>query len=138
MTSKGITISSPNILPELPVSQKCLENGDPQFSNLPSEKPSFKIDSARAKWGHRMEFILSCIGYAVGIGDLTRFPYQVMLNGGGAFLIPYFIMLLACGLPLFLLEVAVGQAAAVTPLTLWDICPPLKGYFTFNSFTLVI
>ncbi len=56
---------------------------------------------------------------------------MVMLNGGGAFLIPYFIMLAFCALPLLIMEVAMGQYAGVTPLTLWNFCPAMRGIFLF-------
>ncbi|XP_064603734.1 sodium- and chloride-dependent glycine transporter 1-like [Liolophura sinensis] len=84
-------------------------------------------DSNRATWGGKMEFLLTCIGYAVGLGNVWRFPYLCYRNGGGAFLIPYIIMLACVGLPLFFMELGFGQFASLGPITIWRISPLMKG-----------
>ncbi|HEY0706818.1 MAG TPA: sodium:calcium symporter, partial [Polyangia bacterium] len=50
-------------------------------------------------WGSRLGVILAVAGSAVGLGNFLRFPGQVSQNGGGAFMIPYFLALLFLGIP---------------------------------------
>jgi len=63
----------------------------------------------REHWGSNMGFILASVGSAVGIGNIWRFPYLVGTNDGGAFLLPYMIILATFGLTLMVLEFAVGR-----------------------------
>ncbi|XP_012941061.1 sodium- and chloride-dependent glycine transporter 1 [Aplysia californica] len=88
-----------------------------------------EIDSTpeRTGWGNQLEFFFSCVGYAVGLGNIWRFPYLTFQYGGGAFLVPYVIMLFICGLPLFFLELAFGQFASLGPITIWRISPIFTG-----------
>ena len=41
--------------------------------------------SDRGQWGSKAEFILSCVGYSVGIGNVWRFPFLAFENGGGKY-----------------------------------------------------
>ncbi|KAF6021690.1 hypothetical protein EB796_019999 [Bugula neritina] len=86
-----------------------------------------QVKNDRGKWGSKAEFILSALGYAVGLGNVWRFPWLCWKNGGGAFLIPYFIMLAFAGLPIFFMEVILGQYSGVGPNKLFELAPLFKG-----------
>ncbi|KAG1688560.1 Sodium- and chloride-dependent glycine transporter 2 [Nymphon striatum] len=81
----------------------------------------------RGHWGSKAEFLLSCVGLSVGIGNVWRFPYLAYDNGGGAFLLPYFILLLLVGKPMYYMEVALGQYSSLGPLSVWRCAPIGKG-----------
>ncbi len=63
----------------------------------------------RERWNNRTAFVMASIGSAVGLGNLWRFPYIAYKNGGGAFLIPYFVALFTAGIPLMILEFSFGH-----------------------------
>ncbi|XP_078682720.1 sodium-dependent proline transporter-like isoform X1 [Branchiostoma floridae x Branchiostoma belcheri] len=81
----------------------------------------------RGNWTGKLDFILSGLGFAIGLGNVWRFPYLCYRNGGGAFLIPYVIMLACAGLPLFFMELSFGQFASLGPITIWNVSPIFKG-----------
>jgi NSS family neurotransmitter:Na+ symporter len=63
----------------------------------------------RARWGSRVGLILAMAGNAVGLGNFLRFPVQATQNGGGTFMIPYFIAFILLGIPLMWIEWGVGR-----------------------------
>ncbi|CAI2726292.1 unnamed protein product [Schistosoma spindalis] len=82
----------------------------------------------RETWDSKIDFLLAVIGFAVDLGNIWRFPFICYRNGGGAFLIPYLVMYIFGGLPLFYLELALGQYQRSGCLTVWKrICPLFSG-----------
>ena len=63
----------------------------------------------KEQWGSRIGVIMAVAGSAVGLGNFLRFPGKAVENGGGAFMIPYFIALLLVGIPLCWAEWAMGR-----------------------------
>jgi SNF family Na+-dependent transporter len=67
------------------------------------------LAKARQAWGTRLGIIMAVAGSAIGLGNFLRFPVQAASNGGGAFMIPYFISLFLLGIPLMWIEWTLGR-----------------------------
>lgn len=67
------------------------------------------MEEKREKWGSKLGIILAVAGSAVGLGNFLRFPAKATLNGGGTFMIPYFVALLLLGIPLMWVEWTLGR-----------------------------
>jgi len=63
----------------------------------------------REQWATRIGLVMAMAGNAVGLGNFLRFPVQCAQNGGGAFMIPYFVALLFLGIPLMWIEWGIGR-----------------------------
>ncbi|KAJ8877946.1 hypothetical protein PR048_022409 [Dryococelus australis] len=100
-------------------------------------------EEERESWDSKLTFLLATVGYAVGLGNVWRFPYLAQKNGGGdegastltagAFLIPYFIMLAIEGIPIFYLELAIGQRLRKGAIGVWNQVSPYLGGIGISS-----
>ncbi|XP_063711946.1 sodium-dependent neutral amino acid transporter B(0)AT3-like [Symsagittifera roscoffensis] len=134
-----------NLLSPVEVGQDALDLQSQQYQSTtcliqPKESPlAEQITSAplaekqqpaegRQQWDNKFQYMLACVAFAVGLGNVWRFPYLCQKNGGGAFLIPYTLMLIFEGIPLFIIELSVGQRLRKGPLQVWwEISPYLAG-----------
>lgn len=81
----------------------------------------------REKWNNGAEFLLSCIAMSVGLGNVWKFPSTAFRNGGGAFVIPYLIVLLIVGRPIYYLEMVMGQFSSRGSVKVYDVSPLMRG-----------
>ncbi|XP_057669602.1 sodium-dependent nutrient amino acid transporter 1-like isoform X1 [Diorhabda carinulata] len=97
-----------------------------------TESDNFEDDdnklTERSQWGNELEFLMSCIAMSVGLGNVWRFPFIANENGGGAFLIPYIIVLTVIARPMYYMEMTVGQFTSRGPVKTYSkLSPVLKG-----------
>lgn len=96
-------------------------NNDPPSKHKPPKE--------RETWGKGIEFLLSCIAMSVGLGNVWRFPFTALDNGGGAFLIPYLVVLFLVGKPIYYLEMIIGQFSSRGSVKVFDLCPAMRGEY---------
>lgn len=139
--SNGFTVSPPQTLQEGAAAGAAAAAGATSSSGgttLGSSAPlgglrtlvvqQTSLERPRETWSKKMDFLLSVIGYAVDLGNVWRFPYICYQNGGGAFLLPYLLMAVFGGVPLFYMELALGQFHHSGCISIWKhICPIFKG-----------
>ncbi|KAL6473351.1 hypothetical protein MHYP_G00169120 [Metynnis hypsauchen] len=82
----------------------------------------------RPQWDNKAQYMLTCVGFCVGLGNIWRFPYLCQSHGGGAFMIPFLLLLVLEGIPLLHLEFAIGQRLRKGSVGVWrSISPYLAG-----------
>ncbi|MCJ8750140.1 hypothetical protein PDJAM_G00259130 [Pangasius djambal] len=85
----------------------------------------------RPQWDNKAQYMLTCVGFCVGLGNVWRFPYLCQSHGGGAFMIPFLLLLVLEGIPLLHLEFAIGQRLRKGSVGVWrSINPYLSGVGT--------
>ena len=99
----------------------------------------------REKFSSRLGFILISAGCAIGLGNVWRFPYITGEYGGGLFVLIYLFFLLAMGLPIVVMEFAMGRASQKSITRSYDVLEPkgtkwhIHKYFAFaGNFLLMM
>ncbi|XP_065355483.1 sodium- and chloride-dependent GABA transporter ine isoform X2 [Calliphora vicina] len=107
---------------------KILPDDDDDDSLMDMSDETSNLKPRNQHWGNKMQFVLACIGYSVGLGNVWRFPYMCYKSGGGVFLVPYCIILIVCSIPLLFMELSIGQYTGRGPIgALGQLCPLFKG-----------
>ena len=83
-----------------------------------------KTTEGREKFGSRIGFILISAGCAIGLGNVWRFPYVCGEYGGAAFVLLYLVFLMILGLPILVMEYAVGRASQKSCARSYNILEP--------------
>jgi len=103
-----------------------LDDRIPSYQEL--ERMEREEAGDRPKWDNKAQYLLTCVGFCVGLGNVWRFPYLCQSHGGGAFMIPFLILLVLEGIPLLHLEFAIGQRLRKGAVGVWrSINPYLAG-----------
>merc|ERR1719491_1867672 len=84
-----------------------------------------------------MGYLLSLLGYSIGIGNLWRFPYLVGANGGGAFVFAYLVCLFLVSIPVFLSELAIGNQTRKSCLNCFYAIHPRWSGLALSQTTMV-
>ena len=92
-----------------------------------------EAEEERVQWDSPMQFFMTILGFCVGLGNIWRFPYLCQKNGGGAFVIPFLLMMLLEGMPLLLLELGIGQKMRTGSFGVWNRVNPLLGGIGLGS-----
>lgn len=86
----------------------------------------------REKFASRLGFILISAGCAIGLGNVWRFPYITGEYGGAAFVLLYLIFLVILGLPVMVMEFAVGRGSQQSSALAFDTLQPSRKFHWFS------
>lgn len=131
MVTQRYELKDPTQPPQLPPLTDPATNNNMEVKPTAKEQKDLKDkkddEPTRAKWKNKAEFLFSCISLAIGFGNVWRFPFVVLENGGGAFFIAYPFVLLFIARPMYYFECCLGQFASSSPIDVWELLPAFKG-----------
>ena len=73
------------------------------------------VAAGKTNWGSQFGFLMAAIGFAVGLGNIWRFPYMTGENGGAAFVFVYLICAIGIGVPILIAEIMIGRRGGMSP-----------------------
>ena len=86
------------------------------------------VTPGRGQWGSKIGFIMAAAGSAVGLGNLWKFPFLAGQNGGGAFVLVYFVILLMVGFTLMMAEITIGRYTQLNAIGAYRKIRPSWGW----------
>lgn len=86
-----------------------------------------KAEPERAEWDNHTQFLLACLAFGVGLGNVWRFPYLIQKYQGGSFVLVFIIMMIFEGIPLLLIEFMLGQRWKRGSVGMWNKLHPYLG-----------
>ena len=78
-------------------------------------QPSTTPTSVQGHWSSRFAFLMASVGFAVGLGNIWRFPYITGENGGAAFVLVYLLCAFSIGVPILMAEILIGRRGQQSP-----------------------
>ncbi|TGZ32358.1 Transporter, partial [Temnothorax longispinosus] len=100
--------------------------GNELESKIPTSVKVEEEKQARAQWGNGVEFLMCCVAFSVGLGNVWRFPYTAYENGGCAFLIPYIVVLFVIDKLFYYMEMILGQFTSRSCVQIWSVSPAYR------------
>ncbi len=96
------------------------------------------MENQRETLGSRLGFILISAGCAIGVGNVWKFPTIAGENGGGFFVLFYFLFLLIMGIPVMTMEFSMGRAAQKSPVKMYDPIAPKGSKWYLHGYACII
>ena len=120
LITKFIDKNFSSFLSQIVIEKKIVLNLFVRFQEMPESE-----EHVRPQWNSSFQFMLAAVSYAVGLGNIWRFPALAYENGGFSFLISYLFVSFIIGFPLLYLELSLGQYARAGPAVLHGRIRPL-------------
>ncbi len=83
--------------------------------------------ASHEQWSSRTGFLMAAIGFAVGLGNIWRFPYITGENGGGAFILVYLFCAFCIGAPILIGEIMIGRRGHMSPIVAMRMVAEAEG-----------